>query len=190
MPDGLRERKKWETRRELMEAALRLFAERGYDKVSPAEIAEAANVSTRTFFRYFATKADVVYGLQARSLAALLAADDALATGEAEIRGYAERVAADPHLYATQIRLALENPPVRVRRLEVILGFEDVLYAAFRRETPGATPVAARQAAMLASHLVVAVMETWVEAGAPAPGPEWDPAIKQMHDAVERLLGR
>ncbi|MFD9793229.1 TetR/AcrR family transcriptional regulator [Streptomyces sp. NPDC059070] len=56
---GLRERKKWQTRRRLMAAAFHLFAERGYDKVSVAEIAEAADVSKMTVFNHFRTKEDL-----------------------------------------------------------------------------------------------------------------------------------
>jgi AcrR family transcriptional regulator len=57
---GLRERKKARTRRAISEAAITLFVERGYDDVSVAEIAEAAEVSKRTLFSYFPTKDDLV----------------------------------------------------------------------------------------------------------------------------------
>lgn len=57
---GLRERKKFQTRRRLMGTALTLFAERGFDKVSVAEIAEAAEVSKMTVFNHFASKEDLV----------------------------------------------------------------------------------------------------------------------------------
>ncbi|GAA0624730.1 helix-turn-helix domain-containing protein [Streptomyces crystallinus] len=57
---GLRERKKFQTRRRLMATALELFAERGFDKVSVAEIAEAAEVSKMTVFNHFAGKEDLV----------------------------------------------------------------------------------------------------------------------------------
>jgi AcrR family transcriptional regulator len=57
---GLRERKKAKTRAAIKEHAMRLFREQGYDVTTVDQIAEAAEVSPSTFFRYFPTKEDVV----------------------------------------------------------------------------------------------------------------------------------
>jgi AcrR family transcriptional regulator len=57
---GLRDRKKQQTHDALSEAAIALFLERGFDEVSVADIAAAADVSKPTLFKYFATKQDLV----------------------------------------------------------------------------------------------------------------------------------
>lgn len=63
---GLRERKKQQMRRRIIDTALGLFAERGFDSVPVAEIARAVEVSEATIFNYFPTKEDLVYdGMEA-----------------------------------------------------------------------------------------------------------------------------
>jgi AcrR family transcriptional regulator len=59
-PNGLRERKKAKTRAAIREHAMRLFEEQGYAATTVEQIADAAEVSPSTFFRYFPAKEDVV----------------------------------------------------------------------------------------------------------------------------------
>jgi AcrR family transcriptional regulator len=61
MATGLRELKKQRTRELIAETARRLFAERGFERVTVSEIARAAEVSEQTVFNYFPTKEDLVY---------------------------------------------------------------------------------------------------------------------------------
>ena len=59
--EGLRERKKRETRDAIAAAAMQLFLERGFDAVTVADVARAADVSEKTVFNHFPTKEDLVF---------------------------------------------------------------------------------------------------------------------------------
>ncbi len=61
MTTGLRARKKERTRQAIADAAMRLFLDRGFDAVTIAEVAEAAEVDAKTIYNYFPSKPDLVY---------------------------------------------------------------------------------------------------------------------------------
>ena len=70
-PEGLREQKKRQAREALEKAALGLFEERGFEASTIKDIAGAAGMSPRTFFRYFASKEDVVFSQPGEEFAVL-----------------------------------------------------------------------------------------------------------------------
>src|SRR3954454_10507103 len=72
--EGLRERKKRAARESIAATARRLFAERGYDAVTVAEVAAAANVAEKTGFHYFPTKADLAFAGREEGIAQFVAA--------------------------------------------------------------------------------------------------------------------
>ncbi|MDH5493591.1 MAG: TetR family transcriptional regulator, partial [Myxococcales bacterium] len=119
-PGGLRERKKAKTRDALASAAMRLFSERGYEAVTIDEIAEAAEVSRRTFFRYFPNKESVLFPRRAerlRRFEALLEEGLAEHSGIRAIRhaclGIAEDYMACLPEVRAQHRLVLSSPTLR-----------------------------------------------------------------------------
>jgi AcrR family transcriptional regulator len=118
---GLRERKKQATRRELTAVALRLFAERGFDQVTVEEIADAAQASPRTFYRYFADKSEVLFGEDDRLMAVLRGALAERPPGEPPLevarhgaRALTAALAEVPELLARQ-RLVAETPALAAR---------------------------------------------------------------------------
>jgi AcrR family transcriptional regulator len=97
---GLRERKKRRTRQALIEAAMRLYREKGLDGVTVAEIARIADVAPRTFFGYFESKEDVFLGR----------GDDRL---DLLVQAIRERDRREPVLAALRRALLQEDRPAR-----------------------------------------------------------------------------
>ncbi len=107
MPAGLRERNKLRRHDQITEAALRLFAERGFDGTTIDEIAAAAEVSRRTFFRYFARKEDVLLDWKRRTAKELRDALNARPPGEAPLQAVHGALATVASTYGEQPELTL-----------------------------------------------------------------------------------
>jgi AcrR family transcriptional regulator len=114
---GRRDRKKQQTREALTRAALRLVDERGIDRVTVEEIAEAADVSPRTFFNYFATKDEALIGDQFEddheTRERFLAIGRSVPTTRAMLTALGpvvEAVQQDRELWLLRLRVAAANP--------------------------------------------------------------------------------
>jgi AcrR family transcriptional regulator len=119
-PPGLRERKKIKLRRAIQAAALRLFETQGYDHTTVEQIAEAAETSSTTFYRYFPTKEDVVLDNDASPLfeatVAARAADEPLtATIRAALGAVVAAAEADRDLTLARMRLVATVPALEAR---------------------------------------------------------------------------
>jgi AcrR family transcriptional regulator len=120
---GLRERKKLATRIAIRDAAMALFAERGFAGTTMDQIADAADVSRATVFTYFPTKEDIVFGDGPQAVAALGATLAEAAGGEGTleaVRAWLRELTGwmEPAL-AEQLRLAREVPAVAAARMRV-----------------------------------------------------------------------
>ncbi|MGW5324606.1 TetR family transcriptional regulator [Streptomyces sp. NPDC004014] len=90
--ETLRDRKKRRTREALLRAALELFTTQGYEHTTVDEIAEAVDVSQRTFFRYFAGKEEVAFAVQEMTEALFVAAVRARPAHEAPMEALRQAV--------------------------------------------------------------------------------------------------
>jgi AcrR family transcriptional regulator len=153
--EGLRERKKRETRDAITRAAWRLFARRGFDAVTVADIARAAKVSEKTVYNYFPAKEDLVFGAGMQRTAALIEAVEARPEGASIVEpfrrwtmDYLDRVEHDPVDAITAIpRLVMRSDQLRAR-----------LFIGWEQEAALLGPVIAEQAGESESALVPMVV--------------------------------
>ncbi|WP_377273024.1 TetR/AcrR family transcriptional regulator [Peterkaempfera sp. SMS 1(5)a] len=126
---SLRDRKRARTRQALIDAATELFGRQGYDETTVADIAAAAEIGTRTFFSYFASKEELLFP---DSDARVQAVADAIATrtpdeGPAEVLLRALSTVPDTGddmvspLAALRLRMMRSVPAVRGRAMQVQL---------------------------------------------------------------------
>ena len=117
--EGLRERKKRETREAIARAAWKLFVRRGFDAVTVADIARAANVSEKTVFNYFPTKEDLVYWRMESFEDELLETIRTRAPGESVVEAFGRFVSEPRGLVGARDPEARERHVLVVRRLVI-----------------------------------------------------------------------
>jgi len=178
MVEGLRERKKQRTRQALIEAALRLFDEKGYEETTLAEIAAEAEVSTRTFFSYFASKEDVLFfdaeQRLEKAMSRLAAKSPDQTVADLLLRfleDSIEQVIAGTGAYdaaALRARLVLTVPSLQARALHLMLDSELTLAKALHEAFPDRLSLQDAGAAVgaLIGAVMVTVM-TCVDEGRP-----------------------
>ncbi|MGW2558002.1 TetR/AcrR family transcriptional regulator [Streptomyces sp. NPDC001514] len=149
MAEGLRERKKRQTRQHISDVATGLFMERGFDAVTIAEIAEAADVSVNTVYNYFPAKEDLYFDRETALVDRLARWVRARDTGESaaaavlrELRTEVEAVSPSVGLmdgYERFLRVIHNAPSLQSRVLTFQREIVDKLAQALREET-GAAP--------------------------------------------------
>ena len=153
--EGLRERKKRQTREAIARAAMRLFAARGFDTVTVADVARAADVSQKTVFNYFPTKEDLVLAGGAERRAALVEAIRARPPGASLVQPFREatmafldRVEHDPVESIVAVpRLVMSSRSLRER-----------LFVAWEQEAGVLAPAIADELGAAPDDLVPAVV--------------------------------
>ena len=166
-PAGLRERKKARTRAAIREHALRLFREQGYSATTVEQIADAAEVSPATFFRYFPTKEDVVLqdDFDIITLAALEAQPPELGPIAAFRAAAAARQmtpAEDMARFAETTQLTLAVPEIRARALDELRRTTDEIAAAIAgADRPRADDFAVRNMAGAIIGVIMAATMPW-----------------------------
>src|SRR5512132_3636211 len=143
---GLRERKKERTRTLIAETARRLFVERGFEAVSVAEIARAAEVSEATVFNYFTTKEELVYNRLEAFEEELLAAIRDRPVGESITAAFARFISIPRGLLASRdpdeveklaalSRMIARSPALLARERQIFDAYTDSLAALIAEET-------------------------------------------------------
>lgn len=119
LPVSLRERKKLATRRLLRRVALDLVAERGLSNVTVEDIAEAADVSPRTFFNYFPSKEAVLFGGSPDRAAELRERIARQSPGEPALDVLRVVMAQDAEMIADELRSLGGDPADWLRKIKV-----------------------------------------------------------------------
>ncbi len=162
------------TRKRLEDAALRLFAEGGFDETTVDDLAAASGVARRTIFRYFPSKNDIVFGAldeRLRALAAELSAAQAARLPPVEMMRRAFHVTSryepsERASLALRIRLIATVPSLQAHAALRYRSWEDTVRAAVAERTGMRGGVYPRACAKAVIGVMWAAFETWRETGA------------------------
>jgi AcrR family transcriptional regulator len=143
---GLRERKKERTRQLIASTARRLFSERGFERVTVAEIARAADVAEKTVFNYFPTKEDLFYSRLEAFEEELLEAVRGRAPGESAIAAFRTFIMRQRGVFdlrdedateqlRTITRVITGSPALIARERDVMARYTEALAALLAQET-------------------------------------------------------
>ena len=160
---GLRERKKEQTRRELRDSAGRLFAAHGFAGTTIADIAADANVSERTFFRYFDSKEALLLPDSLELFASIEAELAARPAGEPPLEAVCAALLAAAEPFGGSGLTALSHPLEGTESLVVgrlvreFSRFEERLATLVERRLPARTPDRDLHATVLACAALSAV---------------------------------
>jgi AcrR family transcriptional regulator len=167
---GLRERKKERTRRDLAEAALALFRDRGFDGTTVEDIAATCEVSSRTFFRYFESKDDVLFAGTVEHEVALLAALEARPADEPPLASLREAFLALAHVVEQERERSVAvhaivgaNAALRGRLAANIAGWEASVVEALARRSPEVPVFRLRVAAAASTAALRVATEEWID---------------------------
>ncbi|OIK00132.1 TetR family transcriptional regulator [Streptomyces colonosanans] len=183
-PLGLRERKKQKTRERIRREAYRLFAEHGYEATTVDQIAEAAEVSPSTFFRYFPTKEDVVMQDEydpalAEALRARPADEPIVEAILNSLRGpMGEMLQQDRDELLLRTRISFTDPAIRARQVAEQQRSEEGIAASIAERTGRSTTDLDVKCAAAA---IVAVFTTLVRHWVEGDGKEDLAALYERH---------
>jgi AcrR family transcriptional regulator len=155
LEEGLRERKKRQTHEQIARTALALFTEHGYDAVTVADVARAADVSEKTVFNHFATKEDLVLEHGDARRAALIAAIRARPAGASVVAPFRDQTAA---LLERVEHGPVEDIVAMPRLVAQSTTLRDRLFLGWEREAALLAPVIAEETGAAPDDLVAAVM--------------------------------
>jgi AcrR family transcriptional regulator len=151
---GLRETKKLATRQQIAEVAMQLFVQRGFDRVTVAEVAAEAGVSEKTVYNYFPTKEDLFFDEvpeRARALAEAIRSRPEREPIIATLRRLqiAEAARLTSPGFVTFARVLEESPALQAKELEIMAVLAHALAGALEEEG-----IDARDARIAASLLI------------------------------------